>query len=193
MTPARQRITSTLILIGLVVAFVGGILVPNWVRYADSSDSLKSLNQRLQRYQHLQQRKAILEGQLAGLDQPDRNAAEFLRGSAPALAAAEMQQYVNAIADRSGAQIVSTQTLTVSNTAAFPRVAIKVHMKADVEGLQRMLFELETGEPAVFIDNVSISTRRSATRKRRRRSVPTMSQPLDVQLELSGYSAGFEA
>jgi hypothetical protein len=52
-----------------------------------------------------------------------------------------------------------------------------------IEGLEQTLYELETGQPYLIIDDVTVRQERA----RRRRSEPRAEPMLDISLELFGY------
>ncbi len=80
-----------------------------------------------------------------------------------------------------------TQALPVLEEQGAARVGIRIRMRSDLEAAVKVFYNLETGQPFLFIDNVS--TRKSVRRVRRTRERKTgvAADRLDLDFELFGY------
>ena len=99
------------------------------------------------------------------------------------LAAAELQRLLKRIVAEKDVQVVSAQSLTTRQEAGFDRIALKVRMRGELENIVQTFYEIETGEPFVFLDNVSI---RGSRGRRVGGKVSTL-QVLDIDMEVIGY------
>jgi hypothetical protein len=90
------------------------------------------------------------------------------------------------VVEGAGGELRSTQILPAEELEAdlgFRRTALRVHFVVTIDGLEETLYELETGQPYLIIDEVTVRQERA----RRRRSEPQAQPMLDVSLELFGY------
>ena len=53
-------------------------------------------------------------------------------------------------------EVLSTQILPAGEEAGFIRVALKVRMRGGLDNAVKVFHDLETGQPYLFLDNVSI-------------------------------------
>lgn len=111
----------------------------------------------------------------------------YLEAVDDALAAAELQDRAKIVIEGGGGALRSAQSLRVEPveaSAAVRRAWLQVRFSADIESLATILYELETGEPYLFVDGLSI---REPRRQRRRRDEPEGAPQLDIVLDLYGY------
>ena len=192
LTPLQHNITSTGILLVVLALVFGMLVLPAWSEYSRNAEHLESLQDRLNRYDRLRAQKDNLQEQISALSQTDAVDPEaFVPGNSPALAAAELQQYLKGLAVAIGAKVVSTQALPVDESGSFPRVTIKVQLKGDIVALHQLFLQLETGSPAAYVDKLLVQTQRRSARRRRSQTPAPAVQEIDVRFELSSYSAGF--
>ena len=90
------------------------------------------------------------------------------------------------IVEQSGGSLTSTQVLPSTDEEAFQRVSVNARMSVSIEAFQKVLHELESGLPALVVDNVVVLARGARSRRRTRRNRPL---GLDVRFRLSGYLA----
>ena len=179
---ARQRQLLAVAILGLILFLVITLtILPLWAvnrHYMNTIDELDSRLQILQRTasssNDLRTRHEQLKRSLAG----NRH---YLQGSSEALAAANLQSTVKRQASAKQMEVLSTQILPSSEEAGFTRVALKVRMRGTLEDTVQLIHSLETGQPYLFLDNVTI---RSLSR---RRTVNVAAQMLNVDFELIGY------
>ena len=69
------------------------------------------------------------------------------------------------------------------------RATLRIQFGIDIKGLQKVLYQLETGQPYLFVDQLTVRQQRV-----RRRSKELEQEPvLDVSFEVFGYVRGAEA
>jgi general secretion pathway protein M len=82
----------------------------------------------------------------------------FLEGANYALAANSLQQHIVELVEQSGGKIVSVAVETPAATAQTSRrVIVQVRADLDNDGLQSLLYELETGYPLVLVDTLNVN------------------------------------
>ena len=92
---------------------------------------------------------------------------------------------MKSVVEAAGGELRSTQILPAEQLDAdlgFRRTTLRIHFVGTIEGLEETLFELETGQPYLIIDEVTV----------RQAGPPPAYEPqaqpmLDVSLELFGY------
>jgi general secretion pathway protein M len=194
LNPQQRRLLALAILalaLGAVFSFsVLPVLLANQ-HYRDTIDGLENRLQQLQRAAAIGDTLQPQYEQLKGSQTTD---AQYLKSNSPALAAAELQRLVKRILVElqrlvkrilvaKNAEVVSTQILTTRQEEGFDRVSLKVRIRGELENIVQAFHVIETGEPFVFLDNVSVR----ASRGRRLRGQTPTRQTMDIDMELIGY------
>jgi general secretion pathway protein M len=183
-------LSRTLAIVLLGVALLGGyrlIAAPLLIAYQEGERGIEQAKTLLQRYRALAQQRPLLADRLAEQEERAATAAGYLEGPSDALAAAQLQDRVKSVVETAGGELRSTQILPaqpLEGDLGFRRTTIRVQIVVSVEGLAAILYELETGQPYLLIDDVTVRQERV---RRRRRSEPESEPMLDVNLELFGY------
>jgi general secretion pathway protein M len=185
--PSRLLAVALVLLAGL--ALVRLLVLPVLAAYQETAASIEQSQTLLQRYRALAAQRPRLEEELAAQRKAEVASIAYLEGESDALAAAALQDQVRAVITRAGGELRSTQILPVE--AAGPetsvrRASLRLQLAVDVAGLQQLLYELETSEPYLFVDDINIRERRL----RRLRDEEGEAPVLDVSLEVSGYMRG---
>ena len=107
----------------------------------------------------------------------------YLRGKTDAVAAANLQAVVKLTASSRGMEIISTQILPAKEEEGFTRVTLKVRMRGQLEDSVKVFHALETGQPYLFLDNVSL---RNFSRRQTKTNVTAVNL-LNVDFDLIGY------
>lgn len=178
---SRFLAVALLIVAGLL-SYV--IVVQPWVGFrAAQKDGIEELRFQLSRYQQLANRREEFEAALKRAQGRNGGPRYYLSQSKPALASAELEQYLERILRSGNAQIVSTQAVSNAGDGAAPSVAVKVRMRADLITLAGLIHRIETGSPTLLIDNLGI-TRRGVGQPRNPAMPPAL---LDVQFDMIGF------
>jgi general secretion pathway protein M len=179
--------TLAVVLLGIVLLGAYRLVIaPLVTTYRDGQSRIEQAKELLQRYEALAEQRSLLAERLAEEQERAASAAGYLTGPSDALAAAELQDRVKSVVEGAGGELRSTQILPAEELEAdlgFRRTALRVHFVVTIDGLEETLYELETGQPYLIIDEVTVRQERA----RRRRSEPQAQPMLDVSLELFGY------
>jgi general secretion pathway protein M len=182
-------LSRTLAVALLGIALLGAyrlIIAPLLVAYRDGEARIEQAKELLQRYEALAQQRSLLADRLAEQQERAASAAGYLQGPSDALAAAQLQDRVKSVIETAGGELRSTQILPAEPLEAdlgVRRTTLRVHFVVTIEGLETTLYELETGQPYLIIDEVTVRQERV----RRRRNEPGEHPMLDVSFELFGY------
>jgi general secretion pathway protein M len=174
------------LLAGLLLAGYTFVVAPVLAAYRDTGEAVQEAQDLLQRYRALAGERTQLIEELAALEERAAQAGGYLEGSTDALAAVELQDRVRRIIEGAGGQLQSTQILPASAidaTAPVRRAALRIQLEIAINGLQSVLYELETGQPYLFVNELTVRQRRT----RRRANTPEEEPVLDVSFEVFGY------
>jgi general secretion pathway protein M len=182
-------LSRTLAVVLLGIALLGAyrlVIAPLVTAYGDGQSRIEQAKELLQRYEALAEQRSLLADRLAEEQERAASAAGYLTGPSDALAAAELQDRVKSVVEGASGELRSTQILPAEELEAdlgFRRTTLRVHFVVTIDGLEDTLYELETGQPYLIIDEVTVRQERA----RRRRNEPQAQPMLDVSLELFGY------
>lgn len=187
-----SRLLAVGLLAGVLLAGYGLVLAPVIAAYQEVSRQIEESQLLLQRYRSLASQRPELSARLADLEQQAPKVGGYLKGPSDALAAAELQDHARAVIEGAGGSLRSTQILPVSaadSNVPMRRATLRIQLGIDITGLQKVLYQLETGQPYLFVDELTVRQQRM----RRRSKEPEQEPVLDVSFEVFGYVRGAEA
>jgi general secretion pathway protein M len=182
-------LSRSLAIVLLGAALLGGyrlILAPVLTAYEDAEQKIEQSRALLQRYLALAEQRQMLLERLAELQKRARSTTGYLEGTNDALAAAQLQDRVKSVVEAARGELRSTQILPAKPVDADPsirRAGLRVQFVVTIEGLAETLYTLETGQPYLLIDGMTVREQRA----RRTRDEPGTEPMLDVSVELYGY------
>jgi general secretion pathway protein M len=183
-------LSRTLALALLALALLGGfrlVVAPLLAAFQDNASRIEQAEGLLQRYLALAEQRQAMSDRLAAQQELAASAAGYLEGPSDALAAAQLQDRVKSVVEGAGGELRSTQILpavAVEGDDGIRRAALRVQFAVTIAGLAETLYELESGQPYLLIDQLSVREQRA---RRQRRDEPETEARLDISLELSGY------
>lgn len=179
----KQRQLLALAILALVAVMIFTLLVaPLWAVNRHYLDTIDGLDKRLQILQRTASEGSGLRSQHEQLKRSLASNRHYLKSASEALAAANLQGIIKRIAGSKKMEVLSTQILPASEEAGFTRVALKVRMRGNMDSMVKVFHALETGQPYLFLDNVSISSH-----GRRIGKINVGHNLLNVDFELIGY------
>ena len=196
MIPLRLRqLLAVLILLATVSLLLWLVIGPLLSRFQSDEEVIAGLQQRLQVYQRLVAELPAQEARLAELKRSDPVTRLVIAETRPALASAELQQQIGQLIGTIGAQVISTQILSLEDTESpLPAVGIKVHLRGETEQLVRLLYELANHEPLLLVENIVVLSNPRVDMRRMRRAADLKVVPsLDITFDLKGFIARAEA
>jgi len=105
----------------------------------------------------------------------------YIRADTEPLAAAAVQEHLKRAVGLHGGELRSVQSLPNLQEEDLTRVGLRVVMTGALSSTIHVLYELETGEPYLFVDNLQIqSIKRRRQRKQEQQPVDTLSIRIDV-------------
>lgn len=180
-----------LLLIVLSLAYLGGVhwwFVSPHLAIAEQMDELRDQQKR---FREIVAEKPELEKRLAEVRSFEQSNQAFLAQSDANAASADLIQRLKAAVtqhapDANRCQILTNQTINGGKPELYQRVTVQVRMRCDMEPLAEILYELETGKPYLFADQLMIYKQNygyvpPGQKKQQQQSA------LDVRFNLTGY------
>ena len=184
-TGQRGRIVA-LTLLGVVL---GGLYLlvaaPLLDFYAQRRDTLEQERMLLP---HLEAAAATAPGlrqRLAALNTAARARNVTMGGASDAMASADLQSRIEALAAQAGATIGSTENIPVQTQDGYRRIGLRLVLNGSYETLVKLFATLETATPPLIIDNLQIHG------VLRRPGMPERAA-LDAALEVYGFRGAAE-
>lgn len=185
-TGRRGQLAALGVLLILVILVVEFGLLPLQAAYRDKENEISDMQRTVTRYRQLIAQAPQLQALKARDDRAQPLAPLLLPGSNSALAGAELQQRLQTLASAHGVRILSLRVRPAEPDGSFERISVDARIQGELAGLRNLLFDIEQGEPYLFVDTLSVRTRP----QRRRRAAPS---GLEARLVLSGLRAPAES
>jgi len=129
-----------------------------------------------------------LKREMDALRSNGKSKAAYFTARNRTLAAAKLQSRIKALTEAAGAGLTSSQVLTTDDdNNELQRVTVRAHMVGSIEAVRSVFHTLESSEPHVFLDNVTISVSPPRRTSRRRTSEPEATGLLTVRYEAYGF------
>jgi len=182
--PGERRRAVALGLLGVVaIALSVALVAPLWMAHRHYDTALDDLIQRLERYERLGEARPELEKKLEGVKALGSRKF-FLKATAASLAAAEVQEQVRRIIESSGARVTSVQVAQPKEDAGFRQFGVSAQFSANVGALRRVLLAVDSAEPYLLVDTLSIRSQVPPNFK----APPGFEPEMYVQLDVVGYA-----
>lgn len=173
----RSRALAVALLCLVVSLPVVSLGIPWLSTYQDLSQRRAASRDSLQRYRDVAARLPALQAQLAALRRDHDRAGYWPAGSS-------LADTVKAMVEQHGATLTSAQEKPGISQGGIPQQAVRLSMMARADQLTALLYDLETHEPALFVEDISITNRHAFSS-----STKNVTGALQVMLEVSGYQA----
>jgi len=186
MTPLQSRLVALLLLVMVLVGVGSLIYVANQRWHQHYDDAISASLDHLSRYQRIIGMKKGLDEGIARVRAGDARRF-YLKNSGAALAAAEVQQMGQTVIESHNLKVESTQVVPHKDTDKQRRIIISFRLRGKLEDLQKALYELESAQPLLFVDNLVIRAG-MARAYRTTQATPGLEPDVITQLELSAYA-----
>ena len=173
--------------IGLLILFlticVLLLFIPINMLHRHYDQSLDSLADYLGRYRHVVATHAEVQ---SALDQVKKKNGRqhFLRNTGAALAASEIQETAKSLIEANGGKLVSMQIVPFKDDGGYRRVTVNIQFISNMSTLRKILYAMETVQPYLLLDNVSIRSQARTLNK----GAPVTEPELIAQFDVSGYA-----
>lgn len=184
----HAMLSAALLIAGLIIIYLVIILPTVQIRNG-FSDRMDDLQFQYAKFSHVEKQKGEITKELEQLQQVKTNMDGFLKDNSPALAAAELQEYVKNVVGSNEGSLISTQVVNKESKGPFPEVTVKVHLRCGIESLQAIIYQVESGDPVLLINNLYIQDRsRQNSRIIRGRNRQQQSEALlEIRFDVTGF------
>ncbi|MBY0562357.1 type II secretion system protein GspM [Hyphomicrobium sp.] len=108
----------------------------------------------------------------------------LLKGETTGIAGANLQKLLNNLVVAHDGAASSFQILPPQEDGNLVRIPMSLSISVGVDGLRDILYDLETGTPLIFLDEIAIRSKQGDFNT----PDPNYIGPYDVTLQLSGFS-----
>ena len=178
-----SRLAAVGLLAGIIIGFYGLVIAPLIVAYDQVETALVETDALVVRYARIAQKGPDLEQRLAALEKRQFASGVYLEGDSDSLAAATLQERVNATVQSGGGKLRSVQILPTKTDGGFQRVSLRVQLTGTMRNLFDIIYALEAGRHHLFIENLDVRNRRARRRARLEDSDPE----LTIRFDVTGY------
>lgn len=133
------------------------------------------------KYKNIVANTKSLKQEIEHLKKANINEEKFLQKATNSLAAAELQQKIKLIIESSKGKLLSSQPIDSYEDELYPKITIRVRLHGNINALQKILYQFESGELQVFIDKITVKKISKNNRKNRTNNM------LDARLDVSAY------
>jgi general secretion pathway protein M len=180
-------LVSLLAVLALAAGLAATVAIPVAAKHAFYRESIEQSEADLARYRRIIAEAPGLRAEIERLRSAAESASYYLGKSTRPLAAAELQEKAKQAVELNGGALTSTQVLQARGDEG--QVTVRVQLSGDTEVLQKVLYSLESGQPFLFVDNLTVrsSVHRRRRSTRHRSAAPQGRTVLTVSFDLSGY------
>ena len=173
----RALTASPTIAAALYGAVIVMLLATTWVAVADLYGRASAASDAAALLDQLRGRKAV-----AAADNGPMNGSPFLDGPSVTVAGATLLQRVSTAIGSAGGTIQSSQVEVAGNPAGAVRLVMSAEL--DLNGLQRLLYDLEAGMPFLFVEQLDVQAPQGVS------TAPSGVGRMHVQLAVAGQWRG---
>lgn len=190
MTKTQHALLSVAILLLALLTINFGIIQPATAQRESNDARIASLQFRLEKFRDTKQLIRELKAEIVKLKAGQSDTNDFFKDKPAALVAADLQQQVKKLIESNGGNLISTHAMGEGDDEIFNSVIVKVHMRGNIESLQKIFYQLSNDKPVLFIDNLMIQKQHRTTSRRRRKELyqyTSGQSNLESRFDVSGY------
>jgi hypothetical protein len=155
LSPAQQRAAAIALLVASVLLVLAVLVGPILLLHRHYDTAIEDLTDRLERYRRVAAQAPELRRALELMKEKDGRRF-YLKNTAPNLAAAELADLVRGTIENNGGRITTSQNPGPRDDGNFKQMTVNVQFFATTPALSRILQALETQEPYLVVDNLTI-------------------------------------
>lgn len=192
--PKKNNGRLMAVVLTLIVLLLGYLLGVHWwfvAPHLEIASQMSDLREQQQRFRETSKQRAEIEKRLTDVRNFEQSNQAFLAQTDPAGAAADLiQRMKQAVSEHGGTdqnrcQVLTHQQLSGGKPELYEKVTVQVRMRCDLEPLSSIIYQLESGKPYLFVEQLMIYKQNYGY------VAPGQKQPqqsaLDIRFNLSGY------
>lgn len=181
---SQQRAVAVMFLAILIAVVLALVIVPVVLMHRHYDEAITNFKDLLQRYQRISAQAPEYRKALDAMR--ERDARRFLlKNTAPNLAGAELQEIVRAAVEGNGGRITTSQNQAPKDDGRFRQIGVNLQFFATTQNLQKILFALESQQPYLLVENLTI---RPINAFRGFRPPPGQEPEVNVQMDVAAFS-----
>jgi hypothetical protein len=184
LTPSQSRALAIVLLALAIALGLAVLLAPVVLLHKHYSDAIASLTDRLERYRRVAAQAPEIRSALDAMSQKNSRTF-FLKNKAANLAAAELQEIVRGAIEGNGGRISTSQNQPPRDDGRFRQIVVNVQFFATTPNLQRILNSLETQQPYLAVENITV---RPVNAFRGFKPAAGQEPELNVNLDVAGFA-----
>jgi len=181
------------VLLGLLLILSLALVLP-WVERMDKyEEAIGQRNRELSGYMRVIGTLPSLRQRLESIRSSREQDAFYLDAADPSLGGIALQRRIEEMMAVSGGKLTSIQIMPAQNEGSATRIIVRLRFNGSTEELQKLIYGIESNQPALFIGTTNIrALRRPARRARggRQPQVQNARSGLNVNLDVYGYIRG---
>ncbi len=182
--PAAQQRTLAIALLAVgVVVVLSLLLLPFVLLHAHYNNAIASMTDRLETYRRVAAQAPEYRKALDVMQAKDSRRF-FLKNTAANLAGAELQEFVRAAVEGNGGRITISQNQAPRDDGRYRQIGLNVQFFATTPNLQKILYALETQQPYLVIENLTL---RPLNAFRGFRPGPGQEPEINVQMDVVAF------
>ncbi len=188
-TRNSRFLAVTLLLISVLAVYFFGV---HWWFVAPQLDymgQMEDLREQELKLRHTTEQRAEIEKRQSEVNAFEQNNQSFLSAKDASGAFSDLtkrlkQAITDHVRDENRCQILSNQPFRGGEDETYQRVSIQVRMRCDLEPFSSILYDLENGNPYLFVDQLMIYKQSGGYVPPGSKAVASF---LDIRFNLSGY------
>ena len=154
----RERalvILTALILLAFVAKYA--VVTPYLEHRAWVKSQLESQPRLLAKnLRYLAQKEAMVAGLETARAQIQAQERKLLTGDTPSVSASDLQETVQAMANREGTQVITTRVLNPEPAGSFSKIGIQLEIGGEIQQIANLIRGIETSPKLLMIDEINI-------------------------------------
>jgi Tfp pilus assembly protein PilO len=155
-SPTISRLSAVLLLITAILAIYVFLVAPIISGYGETDRQMAEARDQLAHFERAAAMRPVLAKRIKDFEEQRTSRGNFLTGGTDALAAAGLQDQVQALIIAKGGTLQSIQPMPGVQDQGLTRITLRVQMAGTIETLLDVLYALESGSPILSIDRIDI-------------------------------------
>lgn len=183
LTPLQNKSIALALLFIVISVAISAVLVPTVMRHRYYDEVIDSALDNLIRYRRFSEQEPAIKQEIEKITA--LNAKKFfIKTSNPSLAASEIQDAAKQLIEARRGKLLSVQILPAKDEGKYRKISLTIQANVTHLALQQILYTIESRDPLIFIDNLSLR----AGQGRLYRPQPGVEPEFGLQITVHGYA-----
>jgi general secretion pathway protein M len=183
LTPLQNKSIALALLFIVITVAISAVLVPTIMRHRHYDEAIDSARDNLIRYRRFSEQEPAIKQEIEKITA--LNAKKFfIKTSNPSLAASEIQDAAKQLIEARRGKLLSVQILPAKDEGKYRKISLTIQANVTHLALQQILYTIESRDPLIFIDNLSLR----AGQGRLYRPQPGVEPEFGLQITVHGYA-----